>query len=50
MHYKSKYPHNIPPTASTFCNKTTSRPDVANLKGDFELVKGPHESKGKTCK
>ena len=26
--YKSKYPHNIPPTASTFVHHTTSRPGV----------------------
>ena len=26
--YKSKYPHNIPPTASTFCHHTTSKPGV----------------------
>ena len=27
--YRSKYPHNIPPTASTFGNHTTSRPIVS---------------------
>ncbi len=26
--YKSKYPPDIPPTGSTFCHKTTSRPKV----------------------
>ena len=26
--YKSKYPPNIPPTGSTFCLKTTSKPQV----------------------
>ena len=27
--YKSKYPPNIPPTGSTFCSHTTSKPKVA---------------------
>lgn len=26
--YHSKYPADIPPTGSTFCHKTTSRPKV----------------------
>lgn len=47
-HYSSKYPHNIPPTGSTFCNKTTSRPNVANLQGEFQPPQGPHSSKGQT--
>lgn len=29
--YKSKYPPNIPPTGSTFCHKTTSKPGVINF-------------------
>lgn len=40
--YKSKYPHNIPPTGSTFAHHTTSRPGVylffiqiSNLSGQF---------------
>ena len=40
--YKSKYPHNLPPTGSTFNNKTTSRPGVSNLRGEFEMTRGPH--------
>ena len=28
--YKSKYPPTIPPTGSTFCHKTTSKPGVIN--------------------
>ena len=28
--YRSKYPHNIPPTASTFGHQTTSRPGVSS--------------------
>lgn len=27
--YKSKYPSNLPPTGSTFCHKTTSKPGVS---------------------
>ena len=26
--YKSKYPPNLPPTGSTFCHNTTSKPGV----------------------
>ena len=26
--YKSKFPANLPPTGSTFCHKTTSKPGV----------------------
>ena len=29
--YKSKYPPYIPPTGSTFCHKTTSKPGVINF-------------------
>ena len=45
-HYKSKYAYNIPPTASTFGNKTTSRPNIANLCGSLELIRGSHDHKG----
>lgn len=41
--YSSKYPHNLPPTGSTFINHTTSRPGVANLKGDFNINDKPHK-------
>jgi hypothetical protein len=33
--YKSKYPPKIVPTGSTFCHKTTSKPLVSNLGGEF---------------
>ncbi|KAL4460355.1 hypothetical protein ABPG74_000106 [Tetrahymena malaccensis] len=46
--YKSKYPHNIAPTGSTFINKNTTRPGVANLAGEFKLFKGGHEYKFQT--
>ena len=29
--YKSKYPHNLPPTGSTFGNHTTSKPGVTQI-------------------
>lgn len=44
--YKSKYPKNLRPTGTTFTNHTTSRPGVANLKGDYEQPLGPHTHKG----
>lgn len=44
--YRSQFPAKLPPTSSTFNNKTTSRPKVNNLNGDFELNKGPHTHKG----
>jgi hypothetical protein len=40
--YKSQYPSGLAPTGSTFINKTTSRPNVANLAGDYSNIKGPH--------
>ncbi|EGR34309.1 hypothetical protein IMG5_017000, partial [Ichthyophthirius multifiliis] len=40
--YRSKYPHDLFPTGSTLIHHTTSRPNVANLSGDYTLVKGPH--------
>lgn len=41
--YKSKFPKNIPPTASTFIHHTTSIPKVSNYNGDFEKPPGPHK-------
>lgn len=43
--YKSQYPPNLAPTGSTLINHTTSRPGVANLEGEFNLVRGPHSHK-----
>jgi hypothetical protein len=40
--YKSRYPYNIAPTASTFKLKTSSYPNVSNLSGDFTLPRGAH--------
>ena len=44
--YRSKFPHNLQPTASTFCLKTTSFPKVSNMNGDFNLPRGAHTNKG----
>lgn len=43
--YRSKYPHNLHPTASTFGLKTTSYPNVSNMNGDFHLPRGAHKLK-----
>ena len=40
--YKSKYPSELPPTYSTFCLKTTAKPGVSNVSGNFEEIKEPH--------
>jgi hypothetical protein len=34
--HKSVHPANLPPTGSTFCIKTTSKPGVANLNGEYD--------------
>lgn len=44
--YKSQYPPNITPTASTFGLKTSSFPNVANLNGDIYLPRGAHPTIG----
>lgn len=46
--YHSKFPSNVPPTASTFINHTTSRPGVANVGGNFNLGIEAHTHKGPT--
>lgn len=40
--YKSQYPPNLAPTASTFGLGTTSKPGCANLSGKFNLEGGKH--------
>ena len=40
--YKSQYPANLAPTASTFGLSTTSKPVCANLSGKFNLEGGSH--------
>jgi hypothetical protein len=44
--YRSFYPPNIAPTASTFALKTTSFPNVANLNGEYSYPRGAHPIKG----
>lgn len=44
--YKSKHAHNVAPTASTFCLKTTSKPGCSNLNGDQQPEGGSHSHKG----
>ena len=40
--YKSKYPHWIAPTASTFKLHTSSYPNISNLSGEYNLPRGAH--------
>ena len=42
--YKSQYPANLAPTASTFGLKTTSKPVCSNLSGKFNLEGGAHSA------
>jgi hypothetical protein len=35
--YKSSHPCDVPPSCSTFGLKTTSRPGVANVNGEYQL-------------
>lgn len=40
--YRSQYPPNLAPTASTFGLKTTSKPQCSNLSGKYNLEGGAH--------
>ena len=40
--YRSQYPPNLAPTASTFGLKTTSKPVCSNLSGKYNLEGGAH--------
>lgn len=44
--YKSQHPPTVPPTGSTFCLKSTSKPGVANLSGDLDPQGSNHIAKG----
>ena len=44
--YKSMHPHNMPPTCSTFALRTTSKPDVANVAGNYQPQGGAHSQRG----
>ena len=47
--YISSFPKNVHPTASTFCLKTTSFPNVCNMNGDYTLTRGAHKKTGDYC-
>lgn len=44
--YKSKHPHDLPPTCSTFALRTTSKPGVFNVNGDPVPEGSNHYNKG----
>jgi len=44
--YRSLYPPNIAPTASTFILKNTSFPNIANINGEFSFPRGAHPIRG----
>jgi len=44
--FKSRHPHDLPPTGSTICLGTTSMPRIANLGGEYQLRGGSHEPRG----
>lgn len=44
--YKSRHPHDVPPSCSTFALGTTSKPGVANVKGDYKPEGGSHSQRG----
>lgn len=43
--YRSKYPHDTPPTGSTFGKSTAATNLTTNLAGDYELKPGTHRHK-----
>jgi hypothetical protein len=44
--YKSTHPHDVPPTSTTFALKTTSKPQIANVSGDYKPEGGAHSQRG----
>lgn len=46
--YRSSHPSDIPPTATTFVLRTTSKPGVGNLNGDYRPEGSNHTHKGDT--
>jgi hypothetical protein len=44
--YRSKFPPTLAPTASTFCLKNSSYPNVANMNGEISLPRGAHPISG----
>ena len=45
----SRYPYDIPPTASTFILNGSSFPGISNCRGDYKLPQGGHLSLGKSA-
>ena len=43
--YKSKHPHQVPPTGTTFGLGTTSKPGVGNLNGEYQPGGSNHSQK-----
>lgn len=43
--HRSRHPNNVPPTGTTFGLKTTSKPGVGNLNGDYEPQGSSHTHK-----
>ena len=43
--HKSRHPHDVPPTGTTICLKTTSKPGVGNLNGDYQPKGSNHINK-----
>jgi hypothetical protein len=46
--HKSKHPHDVPPTGTTFCLKTTSKPGVGNINGDYNPQGSNHSQRGQS--
>ena len=44
--HKSKHPSSVPPTATTFGLRTTTKPGVGNVNGDYIPDGGSHTNKG----
>jgi hypothetical protein len=44
--YRSKFPPSLAPTATTFCLKNSSYPNVANMNGEINLPRGAHPVSG----
>ena len=48
-YYISNYPHDIPPTASTFILPGSSVPGISNCSGEFKLPRGGHPTLKKSA-
>lgn len=48
LRYISHYSPTIPPSYSTFCLKTTSKPNIANVGGHFTKEQPCHSNEGET--